>query len=196
MKSGIKLIVGLGNPGIKYHDTRHNVGFWTIELIANKYNGNSKFESAFNGFISNISISEHKCLLFLPETFMNLSGEAVIKLVRFYKLEVTSILLIHDELDFPPGIIRLKHGGSANGHNGVQNIIDKLGNDEFWRLRIGIGKSKEINNYVLSNPSKLEKEQIHTAIEKVPSIISKLILGDFNAAFMTLHNSEKNYFAK
>lgn len=190
LESGIKLIVGLGNPGQQYQNTRHNVGFWLVKSLAEDYAGNFKFEPKFRGFTSSISIFKHKCKLLLPETFMNLSGEAVINVVKFYKISITSILVVHDDLAFLSGVARLKKGGGANGHNGVQNIIDRLGSNDFWRLRIGISKvafKENINNYVLSSPTALEVEQIYTAIQRAILIIPKLILGDFNAAMLELH---------
>ena len=190
MESGIKLIVGLGNPGSQYENTRHNVGFWLARVLAEKYHSNFRLEPKFRGFTSGISIADHECELLLPETFMNLSGDAVGRFVKFYKLAVDSILVIHDELDFLPGVVRLKKGGGANGHNGVQNIIDQLGDSNFWRMRIGIGKSEfkdDVSGYVLSIPKQSELEEIHSAIERAIVVIPKLIVGDFVSAMSELH---------
>ncbi|MCK5664492.1 MAG: aminoacyl-tRNA hydrolase [Thiotrichaceae bacterium] len=190
MKNGIKLIVGLGNPGPQYENTRHNVGFWLVKALAEKYPGDFKLESKFRGFVSRVNIDNHKCELLLPETFMNLSGEAVTKIAKFYKIPSESILVVHDELDFPPGVIRLKKEGGANGHNGIQNIIQQLGANNFWRLRIGIGKARfkeDSSNYVLSKPSKSEIAEINYAIDRAIIIIPKLVAGDFDAAMMALH---------
>lgn len=183
-------MVGLGNPGPQYENTRHNVGFWLVKILADKYHGDFKRDAKFKGFISSIDVAGHKCILLLPETFMNLSGEAVSKVVNFYKLPIDSVLVIHDELDLPPGVIRLKKGGGANGHNGVQSIIDQLGNSDFWRMRIGIGKSEYKDNtsgYVLSAPDQHEFEAINGAVEQAITYIPKLITGDFSSVMSELH---------
>lgn len=128
----------------------------------------------------------------MPTTFMNLSGEAVRRAASFYKIPVEAILIIHDELDFPPGIARLKKGGGANSHNGVQNIIDQLGDNNFWRLRIGIGKpllKENMANYVISSPDRLESEQIHAAINRAVEITPDLVLGNFAKAVRVLHGA-------
>lgn len=187
----IKLVVGLGNPGPQYEKTRHNVGFWLVNTLAEKYSGSFKHEPKFKGLLSTVDIAKHECKLFMPMTFMNLSGEAVRKVVSFYKIPIELILVIHDELDFLPGIIRLKKGGGANSHNGVQNIIDHLGNNNFWRLRIGIGKPSfkgDMVNYVTSSPNRSENLQIHDAINQAIEIVPNLILGNFTQAMQILHS--------
>lgn len=188
---GIKLIVGLGNPGLQYKKTRHNVGFWLIEALAEKYDSKFKYETKFNGSIANIMISNYECRLLMPATFMNLSGEAVRKLSSFFKIPIESILIIHDELDFPPGVVRIKKNGGANSHNGVQSIIDQLGSNNFLRLRIGIGKpsiKEDCANYVLQSPNKLETKQIEEAISYSIEIIPNLIIGNFEKATQILHS--------
>lgn len=190
MDSSIKLVVGLGNPGLQYENTRHNVGFWLSKLVAEKYHGDLKLVGKFKGLTSNITIGDHRCALLLPETFMNLSGDAVSSMAGFYKFPIESILVIHDELDLPPEVARLKKGGGANGHNGIQDIINKLGSNNFWRVRIGIGKPKykeDVSNYVLSSPSKPQLQQIHSAIERTMAILPKIISGDFSSAMLELH---------
>ncbi|CAL7959854.1 peptidyl-tRNA hydrolase [Gammaproteobacteria bacterium] len=187
----MRLVVGLGNPGSQYEKTRHNVGFWLVNALAEKCNDSFKHEPKLKGLLSTVNISKHECKLFMPMTFMNLSGEAVRKIVSFYKIPIESILVIHDELDFLPGVVRLKKGGGANGHNGVQNIIDHLGSNNFWRLRIGIGKpsfKEDMVNYVTSSPNKSETKQIHNAIDQAIKIIPDLILGNFAKAMQDLHS--------
>lgn len=189
-ETGIRLIVGLGNPGPQYEKTRHNTGFWLVQNLSEKYNTTLKHEAKFKGLFGVINISNQECKLLMPLTFMNLSGEAVRKVVTFYKISPESILVIHDELDFSPGIIRLKKGGGANSHNGVQNIIDQLGNNNFWRLRIGIGKptfKEEAIDYVTHYPSKFETNQIVDAINQSIEIIPDLIHGNFATAMQNLH---------
>ncbi len=191
VENGIALIVGLGNPGPQYENTRHNVGFWLVRALAEQYHSTLKTESKFKGLVGNISVANHKCSLLLPETFMNLSGEAVSKMINFYKVAVDSILVIHDELDFLPGVIRLKKGGSANGHNGVQSIIDQVGDNNFWRMRVGIGKPKyrdDMSGYVLSVPSRAEVKEINSAIELAITFIPKLAAGDFASTMSELHS--------
>jgi len=186
---GIKLIVGLGNPGAQYEKTRHNVGFWLLNNLAEKYHTEFKNENKFKGLFSNITIDNHDCKLLMPATFMNLSGEAVQKLAHFYKILPEQVLVVHDELDFAPGVARLKQGGGANGHNGIHSIANNL-NNNFWRLRIGIGKpiiKDNMAGFVLSIPSKLEIIQINEAIDKAINIIPELISGHFAKAVQELH---------
>lgn len=186
----IRLIVGLGNPGLQYEKTRHNVGFWLVNSLAEKYKANFKLEPKFKGMLSNININGLKCILLMPMTFMNLSGESIHKVSTFYKIPIEEILVVHDELDFPPAIARLKKGGGANGHNGVQNTINQLGDNNFWRLRIGIGRplfKEDIINYVTSSPNKSDAVQIHEIIDQSVAIIPNLILGNFEKAMQDLH---------
>ncbi|EKE01655.1 MAG: hypothetical protein ACD_21C00082G0005 [uncultured bacterium] len=192
-ESEIQLVVGLGNPGSQYEKTRHNVGFWLVNALVEKYQGNIKHEAKFKGLFGAVNISEHECKLLVPLTFMNLSGEAVRKVASFYKIPPESILVIHDELDFPPGDVRLKKGGGANSHNGVQNIIDQLGSNNFLRMRLGIGKPSfkaDMINYVTSSPNKSETKQIHEAIDRAIEVIPDLISGDFAKAVQTLHSQD------
>lgn len=191
-KIGINLIVGLGNPGPQYENTRHNVGFWLVKDYAKKQNEEFRHETKFGGNTCAIKVSNYECKLLMPTTFMNLSGTSVRKISDFYKIPTETILVIHDELDFLPGVIRLKNGGGANGHNGVQNIIDHLGSKNFWRLRVGIGKptfKEDMTNYVLHTPSKNEIKQIHDAINCAIEIIPELIFGNFEKAVQTLHTN-------
>jgi PTH1 family peptidyl-tRNA hydrolase len=183
--------VGLGNPGSQYENTRHNVGFWLVSALAEKYSSSLKHESKFKGLLSAVDVSKHECKLFMPMTFMNLSGEAVRRIVRFYKIPIEAILVIHDELAFPSGVVRLKKGGSANGHNGVQNIIEHLDSNNFWRLRIGIGKplfKEDLVNYVTSSPNKATTKKINNAIDQAITIIPDLILGNLTKAMQDLHS--------
>lgn len=171
----IKLFVGLGNPGDNYKNTRHNAGFWLLEQLSNKHGFKFKFEPKFKSYIYQ---SSNKCILLMPQTFMNLSGEAVSSVARFYKINVESILVAHDELAFSPGVIRLKKGGGTNGHNGLNNIITALKSNNFWRLRIGIGKSvfaEILSDYVISTPSASEKQEIDNAINEITPFVFSLI---------------------
>ncbi len=187
--AGINLIVGLGNPGPHYENTRHNLGFLFLQTLLNHYQTTVKHEAKFKAFISTITIANQECKILMPTTFMNLSGIAVRNFANFYKIPPNSMLVVHDELDFVPGIIRLKQGGGANGHNGIQNIIEQLGDNNFWRLRIGIGKpliKETITNYVLQPPLKTEMPPILQAIHHTITAIPDLINGNFNKATQQL----------
>jgi PTH1 family peptidyl-tRNA hydrolase len=161
-----------------------------LNVLAEKHNGNFKYEAKFKGSFATITIADHECKLLMPTTFMNLSGESVRRFVSFYKIPTESILVVHDELDFIPGAVRLKKGGGANSHNGVQNIIDQLGDNNFWRLRLGIGKPSvktDMADYVTSAPNKSEARQIRNAIDQAVEIIPDLISGNFAQAMQVLH---------
>lgn len=157
--------MGLGNPGPQYKSTRHNAGFWFIEALAERCGVKLKPETKFHGLIG-------KCKdrwLLLPTTYMNLSGQAVQAVSKFYKIKSEEILIVHDELDFPPGIIKLKQGGGHAGHNGLRDIIKALGSREFYRLRIGIGHPRDhspVTDYVLHKPAADEKCEIIRAIDQ------------------------------
>ena len=170
----MKLIVGLGNPGLEYKNTRHNVGFYYIDLFANKYN--ATFKEKYNGLYSKIKINNEDIILLKPLTYMNLSGESVIKFVNYYKINIEDILVIHDDLDIECGKYKLKRNGSSGGHNGIKSIINNLQSEEFKRLKIGISKNNLIDtkDYVLGN---LNKEEMDKLKELEPIIID--ILEDY-----------------
>ena len=184
MADKIKLIVGLGNPGIQYQATRHNLGFYAVEKLAQDSQSLLKLDSKFRGLIGNLSMAGTAVWLLLPQTYMNLSGESVGAVSRFFKISTSAILVVHDELDFPPGIIRLKKGGRANGHNGLQSVIDHLEDDGFWRVRIGIGRpqpAQDLSKYVLAVPAKVENKLISEAVDsyiskELPKIIANPLL--------------------
>ena len=134
----IKLIVGLGNPGPKYTETRHNAGFWFVEALADRYRGNFLPEKKFHGEVARIDIEGSDIWLLKPETYMNRSGLAVSSLASFYKIAPQDVLVAHDEIDLKAGIVRLKSGGGHGGHNGLRDIISHLGTRDFQRLRIGV----------------------------------------------------------
>jgi peptidyl-tRNA hydrolase, PTH1 family len=193
LEQGIKIVVGLGNPGPQYEHTRHNVGVWFLHALAEKYHANLQIEPKFKGLFDTVEIVDHKCFLLFPTTFMNLSGQAVRAATNFYKITPEEILVVHDELDFPPGAVRLKKGGGDNGHNGVENIITQLGSADFYRLRIGIGKPVHrdvMKDFVLSKPLKSEKELIISAIDHAVEILPDLIQGNFQRAMNVLHSPE------
>ncbi|MGK2946501.1 MAG: aminoacyl-tRNA hydrolase [Candidatus Malihini olakiniferum] len=167
----IKLIVGLANPGVEYAATRHNAGEWYVNQMVEAYCQSLKKEPKFFGYIARLNFSGHDVRLLVPTTFMNLSGKAVAAMATFYRIQSDEILVAHDELDFLPGVAKLKLGGGHGGHNGLKDIISKLGNNpNFYRLRIGIGhpgdKSK-VTSFVLDKPPASEKTLINSAIDEV-----------------------------
>jgi PTH1 family peptidyl-tRNA hydrolase len=139
----MKMFVGLGNPGERYDLTRHNLGFWVTQLLDTE-NELSLSKNSFNSIITEIDINGKKAKLVQPQTYMNNSGEAVVKIKNFYKIDNQDICVIHDDVDLPMGNVKISLGGSSAGHKGVQSIIDQLGTDQFWRVRIGVGRSDKI----------------------------------------------------
>ncbi len=185
-----KLIVGLGNPGRQYQKTRHNAGFWFLEGLALEFRAVWRYEPRFQGALASFLFDGQKVWLLKPETYMNKSGLAVAKLVRYYDLQVSEILVVHDELDFEAGIIRFKKNGGHAGHNGLRDIIAHLGSKEFCRLRVGIGRPVRQNNvadYVLSEPTKDEKERINQALTKVYAQQKLMLSGELEYVMNQLH---------
>jgi PTH1 family peptidyl-tRNA hydrolase len=190
--SGIKLFVGLGNPGNEYTNTRHNVGFSFNNLIANNLKQELEASKKFLGHYKKLSEIENVHLL-NPTTFMNESGLSVSKIISFYKFKPEEVLIIHDELDLQPGDIRLKNGGGHGGHNGLKSIIRSTGNPTFWRLRIGIGHPGDkslVKSYVLNRPNKKDEENINNAIIKGYQNLSDLINGNFERAMLNIHTKD------
>jgi PTH1 family peptidyl-tRNA hydrolase len=188
----MRLVVGLGNPGRQYEATRHNAGFWWLDSIADELGVSLSVESRFHGEVGRFRQGNADCWLLKPMTFMNESGRAVRALCDFYKLAVSDILVVHDELDLAPGIVKLKKDGGVAGHNGLRDIAAHLGKD-FWRLRIGIGHPGEraqVSSYVLSPPRKEEAELITQALERSLAIWPQLIGEDFEGAMLRLHTRD------
>ena len=188
----IKLIVGLGNPGRQYDRTRHNAGFWFLDGLINIYASSWGNEGRFEGLVSNVLIAKKKVVLLKPQTFMNLSGRSVGKLIRYFKFEPEEILVVHDELDFEAGIVRLKKGGGHAGHNGLRDIVANLGSKDFYRLRVGIARppgKQAVADYVLSAPSAQDRQKILDSFEPVYKIIDFLIEGEFDKAMNQLHDN-------
>lgn len=164
----MKMVIGLGNPGKQYENTRHNIGFQVIDELANQL-GAPSMQSKFNGMYTVIHRPEGKVILVKPLTFMNLSGECVRPLMDYYDIDVEDILVLYDDLDFPPGELKLRQKGSAGGHNGMKSLIAHLGTDQFKRVRLGIGRptnGMKIADYVLSNFSKEESPAIQDMVGK------------------------------
>lgn len=170
------LIVGLGNPGKEYQNTRHNIGFRYLDYFCKEHRIDLN-RSKMNGIYGEITIQGEKVILLEPQSYMNLSGTVVQRFVQFYKIPIDQILVIQDDLDMPTGKIKLKKGSSSGGHNGIQNIIDQLGTKEFKRLKIGISNNKQIStaDYVLGNFSKEDEETLQSIAPKVNNIIEDFI---------------------
>ncbi len=190
--SEIKLIVGLGNPGKEYEATRHNAGFqWVDEFVRAQQLG-FKAEGKFHGMLVRAQVHGRDVLVLKPQTFMNVSGRSVGALAQFYRLEPQQMLVVHDELDLPPGSAKLKLGGGHGGHNGLKDIIAHLGSRDFWRLRIGIGHPgdrHEVSNYVLNAPRKEEHALIEQAMQRAQEVIPLVVEGKLEAAMLKLHSA-------
>lgn len=192
MSEAIKLIVGLGNPGREYETTRHNAGFWWVDELARAHNANFKADSKFHGLIARATMHGHDVFLLKPQTFMNVSGRAVGAATQFYKLEPAQTLVVHDELDLPPGSAKLKLGGGHGGHNGLKDVIAHLGTKDFWRLRIGVGhpgERSEVVNFVLNPPRKEEQGLIEEAMQRAQDVAPLIIEGKLEAAMLKLHSA-------
>jgi PTH1 family peptidyl-tRNA hydrolase len=192
----IRLIVGLGNPGPEYEQTRHNAGFWLVDNLANSLPGiRLQRETRFQALVAKSMIAGHEVWLLEPQTFMNRSGQSVGALARFYKIGADEILVVHDELDLSPGVAKMKKGGSAGGHNGLKDITAALGTQDYWRLRLGIGhprtqaSQQAVADYVLHRPRKEEQVLIEEAIEKSLRVLPLLYEGKFDAALLQLHTA-------
>lgn len=190
--SSIRLIVGLGNPGREYETTRHNAGYWWVDELVRLQNLSFKNEPKFHGLMARGQLHDHEMLLLKPQTFMNVSGRSVGALVQFYKIAPAEILVVHDELDLPPGAARLKLGGGHGGHNGLKDIIAHLGTRDFWRLRLGIGhpgERGEVASFVLNNPRREERELIDAAMQRALDVAHLVIEGKTEAAMLKLHSN-------
>lgn len=186
----VTAIVGLGNPGPEYAETRHNVGFWFIDALARQSGSFFRTENKFKSEACRISLSGHSVWLLKPMTFMNRSGEAIASFANFYKLSRPGILVVHDELDLPPGTPRLKRNGGPGGHNGLRDSIRQLGGNDFLRLRIGIGHpgdSRLVSSYVLRRPPQEERELLEDAIAASLKVLPKIVDGQLEPAMNTLH---------
>jgi len=191
MDTAVKLIIGLGNPGTEYANTRHNAGADFVSELARQYSATLTPDSKFFGLAGRVSIKNHDIRLLIPTTFMNLSGKAIAAMAQFYKIPTEAILVAHDELDIAPGNARLKIGGGHGGHNGLRDTIKCLGNNRgFARLRIGIdhpGNAKLVSNYVLTKAPTNEYQQIEDSIHEATRVLPLLCEGRWNDAMKTLH---------
>lgn len=184
----MKLIVGLGNPGDKYERTRHNAGFWLIERFSAQSNTPMRKDPKFQALVGRHGASG--TWLVMPQSFMNKSGHAVQMIASFFKIPPAEILVVHDELDFAPGVVKMKQGGGIAGHNGLRDISSRLGSHDYWRLRIGVGHPGDRNavvDYVLHKPSPDDRESIDGAIARALDVMPLIIGGDLQSAMLKLH---------
>ena len=191
MSAPVQLIVGLGNPGAEYEQTRHNAGFWFVEAVARGAGGSFRTESKFHGEACKVRLDGHEVWLLKPMTYMNRSGQSVAALARFYKIPLENVLVAHDELDVPPGELRLKQGGGHAGHNGLRDIGSVMGGNNFLRLRIGIGRpahSGDVTGFVLGKPPQSERSLIEDAIAEAVATTPLLMQGEMARAMNRLHS--------
>ncbi len=190
--AGIRLIVGLGNPGAEYAQTRHNAGFWFIERLAEQEASAMRPDRRFFGLAGRCG----DAWLLAPQTYMNRSGGSVAAMANFYRVSPEEILVAHDELDLPAGGVRLKRGGGHAGHNGLRDIAARLGSADFWRLRLGIGHPRVLGldqavaDYVLHRPPAAQLASIEAALERALALVPEFLRGDFSAAMQRLHTQE------
>ncbi len=187
----IRLLVGLANPGPEYAKTRHNAGAWVIEALARQHNVTLKEDKKYFGLTAKIQINGHELRLLIPTTFMNLSGKSVAALAQFFQIAPTEIMVVHDELDLPPGVAKFKLSGGHGGHNGLRDIINKLGNrNDFYRLRIGIGHpghKDRVSGYVLTKAPAKEQDQIEQAVDEAVRALDILFKDTLVKAQHRLH---------
>ena len=186
----IRLIVGLGNPGSEYEATRHNAGFWWLDALAAKLGARLLAERSYHGLLARVNLAQGPLWLLQPMTYMNRSGQSVAALARFYKIAPADMLVVHDELDLPPGQAKLKQGGGSGGHNGLKDIHAQLGTADFWRLRLGIGHpgvKAEVVDYVLRKPAPEQREAIEACITRTLEASADLLAGEMERATMKIH---------
>ncbi len=190
MSQALRLLVGLGNPGSRYAETRHNAGFWFAEELARKLKVRLNPSTKFFGHTVQCEVQGFTFILCTPTTFMNRSGLSVGAIARFYKLKPEQIVVVHDEIDLPAGVVKLKLGGGHGGNNGVRDIIAHLGSNAFGRVRLGVGHPGDKNdviNYVLKRPSLEDANLIRDAIDLTLKEIEDIIAGNWNKAMNVLH---------
>jgi len=192
--TAVQLIVGLGNPGPEYDQTRHNAGALFVERLAAAKGVNLSADRKYFGLVGKFRHQGEDVRLLIPTTFMNRSGQAVAALAGFYRIPPESILVAHDELDMPPGVAKLKQGGGHGGHNGLRDIIARLGNqNNFHRLRLGIGHpghSSLVTGYVLGRAPQSEREKLDASIDFTFDVLPEILTGDWTAAMRRLHSQK------
>ncbi len=190
-KADLRLVVGLGNVGSRYAGTRHNAGFWYADALAARLGTAFRADRKAQGELARATAGGRDVRLLKPTTLMNASGRAVAAVAGFHKLPAASVLVAHDDLDLPPGTVRLKYGGGHGGHNGLRDIATRLGTGDYWRLRIGVGhpgQRDDVIDYVLTKPSPADLEAIDNAIEQaIDQTDALLVTGEVDSAMQALH---------
>lgn len=190
--AGIRLLVGLGNPGKEYERTRHNAGFWLVERFALQSGVTLRKDTKYQALVGRMS--SNGAWLVMPQSFMNASGHAVQMLAGFFKIPASDILVVHDELDFAPGVAKVKQGGGIAGHNGLRDISHRIGSHDYWRLRLGIGHPGDkgaVADYVLHRPSAEDQSEIDAAIARSLDVLPQFLAGDMQGGMMKLHTVDK-----
>ena len=188
----IQLIVGLGNIGQEYAQTRHNAGWWMLDELAATWGASFREDKKYYAEVAKANTPQGEVWLMKPSTYMNKSGQAVGALANFFKIPVSDLLVLHDELDIPTGHMRLKKGGGNGGHNGLKDIQAKMGSADFWRVRLGIGHPGDrnlVSGFVLNKPSRDDREAIDDAIWRTRCEINDILSGDMEAAMRVLHSN-------
>jgi PTH1 family peptidyl-tRNA hydrolase len=194
LSQDISLIVGLGNPDQQYLDTRHNVGFWFTDKLCETQHASLNVQPKFLGRVAQFNYKNQLIRVLQPTTYMNLSGQSVVKLAHFYKIDPKSILVVHDELDLPPGTARLKLDGGHGGHNGLRNIISLCQSKQFYRLRIGIGHPghrDDVHNYVLHKPKSDDRQLILGSMDRALQVLPDILSGQIQSAMNKLHTANQ-----
>jgi len=190
----IDLIVGLGNPGPRYERTRHNVGFWLVERICRMFGRGFRTESRFSGEVCEARMDGRGLRLLKPRTFMNRSGQSVGAAARYYRIAPARILVVHDDVDLPPGVLRLKEGGGHAGHNGLRDIISHLGSADFVRLRIGVGhpgRKDDVHDYVLDAPDREQARLLEDALAQAMEYLDDIVAGEHARVMNALHRKRR-----
>lgn len=188
-------IAGLGNPGPKYAETRHNAGFWFLEALAGLSQANLRLNGKLRARISRVTLHSRDCVLIKPDTFMNQSGPPVRAVTEYFQVPVQHLLVAYDELDLPPGVVRLKAGGGHGGHNGLKDVFRHIEDHSFLRLRFGIGHpgSKDaVLDYVLGKPSAVDEKLIRRAVARAIAVLPEILSGDVAGAIQTLHTENND----
>ena len=194
MAASYQLLVGLGNPGARYEATRHNAGVWLLERVARRHAFGFRSLPRCFGSIADADIEGTRVRLFRPDTFMNHSGRAVAAVAGFYRVPIERILIAHDEIDLPPGTVRLKRGGGHGGHNGLRDVVPQLAGSGFSRIRIGVGHPghrDHVVGHVLDRPSAAERSEIEDAIDRVIADLARIATGNLEGAMNDLHRRDR-----
>ena len=188
--SEIRLIAGLGNPGVRYQDTRHNAGYWYVDRVAAAHGVGWRVESRFFGEVAEVRVDRQQLRLLKPTTFMNESGRSVGALARYFGLAPAQVLVAHDEIDLSPGTVRLKRGGGHGGHNGLRDIIPQLGGADFARLRIGVGhpgSKEQVVGYVLSRADVAQRKLIDDSVQRAADCFDDMVVNGLERVMNELH---------